>query len=133
MKSYELTYIVSPDLSGQELEILMAKITNSIREETGSIEKSSEPSRIKLGYSIKKKAEAFLVSTYFSLSPEKLINLERILKEQNNILRYIIVTKIKRKEKPKKLRKSQDIQTHQTSEKKVELNEIDQKIDEILN
>ena len=132
MKKYELTYIVSPDLSEQELGVLIAKITNSIREETGSVEKTSMPSKIKLGYLIKKKAEAFLVSTYFSLSPERLIKLETILKEENGILRYILVIKKEIKEKPEKPRKPQIIQAPQPLEKKVDLNEIDQKIEEIL-
>ena len=86
MKNYELTYIVSPDISDQELEILTAKVTDSIREETGSVEKTSMPSKIKLGYLIKKKAEAFLISSYFSLDQDKIANLEKKLKEQNDIL-----------------------------------------------
>ncbi len=131
-KSYELTYIVSPNLSEQELGILIAEITSYIREETGSVEKTSMPSKIKLGYLIKKNAEAFLVSTYFSLSPERLINLEKVLKEQHDILRYIVIAKIKRKEKPEKPRKPQPIKTPQTLEQKVDLNEIDQKIEDIL-
>lgn len=129
MKKYELTYIVSPNLSEQELEVLIAKITDSVREETGSVEKTSMPSKIKLGYLIKKQSEAFLISTYFSIDQDRIANLEKKIKEQNDILRYMLVIKKKIKEK---LLKPKKIQVPQTLDRKVELKEIDQKIEEIL-
>ncbi len=135
MKKYELTYLVSPDLSEEEVQILIAKITNGIRDKAGSVTNTTDPSKITLGYLINKKAMAFLVSTYFSLAPESITKLENLLKEEKNVLRSTILVKVGRKEKPKRIRKIEPSpisqpETHETS--KVELEEIDQKIDDIL-
>jgi len=158
MKNYELTYLISPDLSEEELKIFSGKISNFIQEETGTLEKTTGPSKKKLGYSIKKKEEAFLVTLNFSLSPEKLGNLEKKLKSENQILRYIILTKkapektplLRRqpqtdpsqtktnlgmisKETLPKIKKLPEVPPKITKPKKVELKEIDKKIEEILN
>lgn len=141
MKNYELTYLISSDYSETDVATVIAKITNLVREKEGSVKKTSEPSKIKLAYLIEKKAEAYLISTYFSLAPEKISELETFLKEQNELLRYIIVVKRERKEKTVKKRvKPQTVEPVTPpvkevteEEKKVELKAIDDKIDEILS
>lgn len=157
MKNYELTYLISPDLSEEELKIFSEKISNFIQEETGTLEKTTEPSKKKLGYPIKKKEEAFLVALNFSLNPEKLGSLEKKLKSENQILRYIILTKktpektLRPKRQPQaglprtetslglaskealpKIKKPPEAPPKITEPKKVELKEIDKKIEEIL-
>jgi len=151
MKSYELTYLISPDLSEEELKILSGKINNFIQEETGILEKTTEPSKKKLGYSIKKKEEAFLVTLNFSLNPEKLGSLEKKLKSENQIFRYIILTKktpektLRPKRQPRAgpprtetslglaSKEPNEPPAQQPKTEKVELKEIDKKIEEILN
>jgi len=145
MKNYELTYLISSDYSESDVATVIAKITNFVREKEGSIKKTSEPSKIKLAYLIEKKAEAFLTSTYFSMAPEKIAELEAFLKEQNELLRYILVFKkvikeklTKRRTKPqpvehiKPVTPVKELSEEEKEEKKVELQEIDDKIDEIL-
>ncbi|MBZ9577427.1 30S ribosomal protein S6 [Patescibacteria group bacterium] len=147
MKNYELTYLISPDLSEEELKIFSGKISNFIQEETGTLEKTTEPSKKKLGYPIKKKEEAFLVALNFSLNPEKLGSLEKKLKSENQILRYVILTKktpekilrprrtslgLATEETLPKIKKPPKVPPKITEPKKVELKEIDKKIEEIL-
>jgi len=132
MKNYELTYLISPDISEKQAQILIAKINDAIRTDAGNISNASGPSKIKLGYLIEKESEAFLVSTYFSLNPDKIINLEKALKEEKKVLRHIIIIKKELKEKPARLRKSIKSSAPESEAKKVELREIDQKIEEIL-
>jgi len=43
MKYYELTYIISPDLTEEELKKLSEIITNFIQEEGGFLEKIQNP------------------------------------------------------------------------------------------
>jgi len=125
-KSYELTYLISPDLSEEEVQVLVAKITNSIRDEGGSVTNTSNPSKINLGYSVGKKAVAFLVTTYFSSEAEKISNLETIIGEQSNILRSTILVRKQRKEKPKRIKKTEA----PLEIEKVDLDKIDQQIDQ---
>lgn len=124
MKQYELTYLSSSDVS--------EKVKNFIQEENGIVEKSTEPSQ---------REETFLTCLEFSLTPEKLKNLEKKLKTEKQIIRYMIILKKKLKQVSTKEKPAQKIvkPPHQIfgkgdkpELKKVELKEIDQKIEEIL-
>lgn len=137
MKNYELTYIISSDLTEQEINNLSLKITAFIQEESGSLEKITKSSKNKLAYSIKKKGEGFLNVLDFYLIPEKLENLKKKLDSEKQILRYMILTKkpLKKtrfKEVLTKKTKFQEAAEQHPEAKKVELEEIDKKIDEIL-
>jgi small subunit ribosomal protein S6 len=149
MKSYELTYLISPDLSEEDLKNFSGKISNFIQEDSGLLEKTTEPSKKKLGYPIKEKEEAFLIVLSFSLSPEKLESLEKKLKSENQILRYLILTKktpetLLPKLQPRTIPSQTEVSAglavkepnkpliHQPKDEKVELKEIDKKIEEIL-
>ncbi|MBU3942952.1 30S ribosomal protein S6 [Patescibacteria group bacterium] len=136
MKNYELTYLISSDYSETDVAKVIAGITNFVREKEGSIKRTSEPSKIKLAYLVEKKAEAYLISTYFSLAPEKIAELEVYLKEKRELLRYILVVKKDIKEKLTKRRTKpqpvKELSEEEKEVKKVELQAIDDKIDEIL-
>ena len=133
MRSYELTYLISPDLSEEELNVFQEKINSLIQGEDGILDQRVSTIKKKLGYLVRKKSMAFLGEVDFHLAPEKIENLEKKLKAEGQILRYMILTKeapkiievpkkrlkvIKKIEKPKK--------------EKVELKEIEKKLEEIL-
>jgi small subunit ribosomal protein S6 len=125
MNFYELNYLISAELSIEEIKNLQEKINSFLREEGGEIEKSGLPIKKKLAYPIKKKNEAYFGNLDFYLSPEKLENFEKKIKKEEKILRYLILKKKveKKVEIPKpKIKK----------EKKVELKEIEKKLEEIL-
>jgi ribosomal protein S6 len=141
MKYYELAYLISPDLSGEESKTLFSKIGGFISEEQGTLGKAMEPFKRRLGYPIKKKSEAFLASLEFHLNPERLSSLEKKLKAENQIIRYMIIIKKVYKRTPKEERVrlfkktpkiSEKATEHKPEHRKVELKEIDRKIDEIL-
>lgn len=137
MKFYELTCLMAPDLSEEELKNFSQKINNFIEEEKGVLEQKTEPKKLKLGYPIKGKTEAFLVRLNFSLNPGNLENLEKKLKDGNQILRYAILIKKPVKITPEKISIAPVPERKKTIEpkvfKKIELKEIDKKIEEILN
>ncbi len=134
MKPYELTYLISSDVSEQELKDISEKIKTFIQEEEGIVKKTTEPSKTKLGYSIKEKEECFLAVLNFSLNPEKIANLEKKLKSDTQILRYLILNKeVSEKTQIKKvLPKVEEPTAEKPKTEKVELKEIDKKIEEIL-
>jgi len=135
MKNYELTYLVSQRLSEEGIKNLSSQISTFIQEAGGIILKISEAIKKKLAYEIKDESEAFLTVINFSSSPENLKNINSWLKEKREILRHIIVIKRDIKETPmRRISPKMDKQPiiDQSKDKKVELKEIDQKIDEIL-
>jgi len=131
MKNYELIYLISSDVSREELKNLSEKIKSFIQEEKGAIKKTREPSKTKLGCRIKAKGEAFLSILNFSFHPEKIANLEKKLKGENQILRYMILNKDLSEKILYPKRTRSELKTKEPE--KVELKEIDKKIEEILN
>lgn len=127
MKFYELNYLILPELKDEELNLLQEKIISLVQENGGILVSNTTAIKKLLSYPIKKRTEAFLASLSFQLNPEKLANLEKKIKEEKNILRYLIVSKRLYKktlppEKSKRIIKRE----------KVELKDIDKKLKEIL-
>ncbi len=139
MNYYELTCLISPSFSEEETKEISEKIKNFIEKESGSLEKTILPLKNTLGYSVKTTKRVPLIVSNFRLEPGKIENLEKKLKSENQILRYIILSKKIHKENPLKeslFKKSTEKYKHslpQVKNKKVELKEIDKKIEEILN
>lgn len=139
MKNYELNCLISPEISEEEARGLLQKINDFILKEKGEIKNTTAPFKIKLAYSINKKGEAFLSVLNFGLEPLKLVELEKNLKTENQIIRYLILTKEPQKEILRKQRAtkrapkiSEKTKEEKTETSKVKLEEIDKKIEEIL-
>ena len=132
MKLYELTYLISPDLSAEELKILQEKINSFIQEENGKLQGLKSPVRRKLAYPIKNKSEAYFTALDFYLLPEKLETFEKKLKKESKILRYVLLTKklLKKTEIPQIIPEVKAPKVKK--EKKVELEKIGEKLEEIL-
>ncbi len=137
MKNYELTYLIPSELSEEEAKEFQGRIASSIKEEGGILNGENSLLRKKLAYPIKKQFEAFLAVLDFQLEPERMTNLEKKLKSENQILRYLIVTKAKPKEALLRKRRERKVTFEKPAvskeEKKVELKEIEKKLEEILN
>jgi small subunit ribosomal protein S6 len=140
MKLYELTYLISSELSEEEARTFQNKIASLIKEE-GILDEIRMPFRRKLAYPIKKQVQAYLAFLNFKINPEGLANLEKKLRAENKILRYLILIKKPVKAGKERRRKSfipsqAPILTEKKSvpekEKKVELKEIEKKLEEIL-
>ncbi len=150
MRSYEMTYLVFPELSEDELRSFSEKINSFIAQEAGILEQETKPIKQRLGYPIKGKTEAFLITINFKLGPENLEKIEKKIQAENKLIRYIISAKqplektLAKKPKPRRIPKSLmqaeekgKEETPKTEKKasglkKVELKEIDKKIEEIL-
>jgi len=133
MKLYELTYLISPEVSEEELKSLREKINSLIYQKgAGVLHEVKLPTKKKLGQLIKKQREAFLTNLSFYLEPDKLGNLEQQLKSEKKILRYLILARPKIKIAKVRKRPTKVIPKIPVKEKKVELKEIEKKLEEIL-
>jgi small subunit ribosomal protein S6 len=127
MKSYQLTYLISPRLNEEELKKIEEKLNSAIKEEGGILKNSEILGRKKLTSKIKREEEAVLVNLNFDLEPEKIENLKKEIKAESKILRYLLISKEeerKRAEAPK---------IKKIKKEKVELEKIEEKLKEILN
>lgn len=127
MKTYEFTYLIEPDLSKEDINSLQEIIKSFIKEEEGSIVRINPPLKKNLAYPIKKNKEAFLADLTFDLRPDKLDSLKKKIKSEKRIIRYLLLKKtlLKKKLKVRTIRKTQP-------KVKVELKEIEKKLEEIL-
>jgi len=148
MKTYELTYIVSPELISEEAEAKSKEIEAIIQNKEGSVLRQSNPIVKTLSYPIKKQASGYLGVLEFQLEPEKLKELEETLKKDGKIVRHMVI--IKKPAKQRKERRARVIPTFTIEQKteieenkpssakasegkqKVELKDIEKKLDEIL-
>lgn len=129
MKHYELTYLISPDLSDEEANSLSTEISSLIQEKQGILEKNLFLLKKQLSYTIKKKTAAYLVTLNFEINSEKLEELKKQIESNSKILRYLIIVKKLSKKTIKTLIKK----PKRTIKPKVELKEIEKKLEEILN
>lgn len=93
MKAYELS-VVAKTGSDEEIKNTTKTIEETLQKLEASISQITEPSRVRLGYTIKKEKEGILTSFYFQAEPK---TLEALKKEMDaiNVLRYFIVEKRK--------------------------------------
>jgi len=126
MKYYELTYLISTDIGEIEIKNFQEKINSFIKDEGGVLLLANIPVRKKLTYPIKKKEEAYLSSLNFYLPSEKITDLEKKLKEEGFILRYLLLNKGVPEKMPEIVPKPI------LKPKKVELEELDKELEKIL-
>lgn len=132
MKNYELTYLISPQLSEEEAKSFQEKIASLIKGEAGVLEDQLMPVKRNLAYTIKKQNQAYLAVLDFKLEPEKLSNLQKKLKEDSQIIRYLLITKRARPKEMIETIRRRPRRVVSEKEKKVELKEIEKKLEEIL-
>lgn len=134
MKSYELAFLISGNLSEEEAKQFQDKVTSLIQTEGGILADRGTILKKKLAYPIKKQIQVFLAILTFQLEPIKLFPLEKKLKLENQILRYLILIKRPVKEMPVRRKKVSEIAPliEKKKREKTELKDIEKKLEEIL-
>jgi len=93
MKTYELTYIVSSEITAEEVEAETKNIEFFIQDKKGIILKSEKPSPRTLAYPIKKQSSGFFSVLEFQLEPEHLGELKEKLQKDDKIIRHMLIIK----------------------------------------
>jgi len=162
VKLYQLTYLISPELSFEEAKDFSQEIDSLILKK-GKLIKPGGPSRRALAYPIKKQTAAYLTRSEFHLEPQEIENFKKEIKNRasersegedenkvliaskSKILRFLFLEKKIPPEKPKTklppkpelLRRVEMNKVHRQEEKepaskKAELEKIGEKLEEIL-
>jgi len=111
MKSYEVMLAISPDLEQEELDSFLEKYKKLIQEKKGVIVKIDKWGKKDLAYEIKKFQQANYVVISFDLDGQQILELERIMRLDDQIIRYLLVARQEKilpvQEKPPKLIKKE--------------------------
>ncbi|HAH97199.1 MAG TPA: 30S ribosomal protein S6 [Firmicutes bacterium] len=91
MKKYEVMFIIAPSLEEEAIEAAIAKYSDIITTNGGEIEKVEKWGKRRLAYDIDRITEGYYVLTLFQSPSSVCQELERLLRIDEEILRYLIV------------------------------------------
>lgn len=93
MKKYEIMYVVVNNISDEEKDAMIEKVSALITKNNGVIESTEKLGTKKLAYEIDKKREGFYVLTNFEADASVPAVISSTLRITDGILRFIIVAK----------------------------------------
>lgn len=133
MKSYELVYILHPDLEGN-LEVVMGNVTKMIGELEGRVLSEDVWGKRRLAYPIRKLSFGVYVVLALELPPAGVGRLERELGLMDEIIRHLLVAipqtrKRLAKTAKSKTRAKEKIDSRPESER---LKDLDEKLKEVI-
>ncbi|MFH0852421.1 MAG: 30S ribosomal protein S6 [bacterium] len=138
---YELTYIINPNLSEQEVAAQTDKVRGFINGFGGEIKNEKLMEKRRLAYPVKKQGYGFYVTIEFNLQPENVAEVDGKIKLEQAVLRHLLITKEIIKETPRKpymarLKEKPAPGVFKTippeKQEKVKIEEIDKKLEELL-
>ncbi len=91
LRTYELVYILRPDLDEEQRRGKIAKIEQLIQILDGQVEETDEWGSRILAYDINKFREGYYVLVNFALNPDRVRELEGRFRLEDEILRYQVV------------------------------------------
>ncbi len=95
MRDYELTLVLDGELSSEDQKKITQKIKKIIEDEKGKVEKQNDWGKRELAYPIKKKRMGFYFLWEIKIAPEELDKIDKKLKIEEGVLRYLIIRKEK--------------------------------------
>ena len=154
MQHYELLYIIPAKYTTEEVKPIVERLTGLVKTAGGEITKSEDLGKQKLAYPIDHTYHGYYFLNEFDMEPLSLKKLDDNLRLDNDVLRHLLTKKriktadeinqekkaeariLKEKEKEmnkveEEVKKEEKIEAPAKS-KKVSLEELDQKLDEIL-
>ena len=150
-------YILSPEMTSEEVEKKARELESAIQNNEGIILKQQNPAARTLSYQIKKHASGYFGILEFQIEPEKLLEIKAMVVKDGKIVRHMVLIKkpvrIKKQRRSKrdalaaaetlpsiegKTEKSeikeeiQPVEEKPVEKPKVDLEDIDKQLDEIL-
>lgn len=107
-RTYEVMYIVDPDAADDKIAKLNEAVGKLIEKEGGTIVRLDDQGRRKMAYPIKKKTEGYYVMFEIEGSGQEIAELERRMRVNDMIVRYITVRVDEDRKKADKIQAKRD-------------------------
>ena len=91
MRAYELMFILSPNLEEDAVNEQIAKFQEILTSRGGEIEKTEPMGKRRLAYEVDGIREGFYILSNFKCTVETAQELERILKINDQVIRYLLI------------------------------------------
>lgn len=92
LNKYEITYLLSPEVSEEKLSLETAELEKIIKESGGEVIESVAPKKRWLSYEVKKQKQAYFGVIYFKIAGEDTYKIKDILSLHKKIMRFLIVS-----------------------------------------
>ncbi len=89
--SYELVFIVRPDVSEEQLEAAVEGVSRFITSREGVVDEVEQWGRKRLAYPIRHHNEGSYVLTRFQFTPEQNHELETSLRISEDVIRHLLI------------------------------------------
>lgn len=142
IKNYEVSYLITSSVAEGEVLNYANKLASIIEASKGAIKYTESPKKRKLAYPVKKERGAYFGWTTFSASPQSLAAIEKGIKPEKGLLRYLIVDKTREElqlkpvyfsiPRPVVTRPAGPQAAEKAPEEKLDLEALDKKLEEIL-
>lgn len=86
---YEFTYIINPVVEEDKFKEVVDKVNKLIENNGGEVEEVDEWGLRRFEYPIDKKSNGYYVNMYFTAPAEAIAPLERALRIDDNVMRYL--------------------------------------------
>ena len=94
MKSYDLVYIIRPDLEADALKAVIDRMSQRITDQAGSIEAVDVWGKKRMMYTMRKFREGHFVHTRFTIDPQKVEEIRRAAALTEDVLRATITNAV---------------------------------------
>jgi len=142
-KKYEIAYILTPSLTNEEALIISGKLSTLVEEAQGTVRHREDPRKRRLAYHVKKQDYGYFGWITFDAAPDILSEIEKKLKTMKEVMRHLMVvgeevppqplrTFTPRPESPKVSPRPVSPESVPVTEKKLDLEELDKRLEEIL-
>ena len=91
LNDYELIYIVSPKVDEEHLTAVVEKVSKSVTDRGGTVEKIDQWGKKRLAYPIKHFNEGNYISAKIKLSPKSTAEMEANLQINEDVIRHLLV------------------------------------------
>lgn len=91
MRSYELLFILKPELEDEATEAAINKFTGLIEKNGGELVKVDKWGKRRLAYPIQKRNEGYYVIVNFKATPAVSHEVERVLGISDEVMRHMVV------------------------------------------
>jgi len=131
MRFYELAFLIPADAPEEEIKNLRERIVSLVQSE-GILTNGPFLQKRVLAYPIKKQERAIFGVLNFQMKPEGLAKFEKKLKSEPYLLRYLLIRREEWKRATPPAQPSVKKKAKIHKREKVDLKEIDKKLEEIL-
>lgn len=101
MRSYDLVYVVRPDLESDAVQTAVDRMTSRIKERGGTVDAVDVWGKKRMSYTIRKHREGVFVHTRFAIESNKLDEIRRTAALSEDVLRATITTAVGPTPQPK--------------------------------